>query len=49
VSPTEARPARTRSLVNEVLLAQLAIAAIVGLIALIGLAWISGSVIRNNL
>jgi diguanylate cyclase (GGDEF)-like protein len=50
VSPTDAPPPkRRRSLVNEVLAAQLAVAAIVGLIALIGLAWTSGSVIRNNL
>jgi diguanylate cyclase (GGDEF)-like protein len=49
VSPTDSPPKHRRSLVNEVLAAQLAIAAVVGLIALIGLAWTSGSVIRNNL
>ncbi len=37
------------SLIAEVLLVQLVIAAVVGTIALIGLAWISGSVIRDNL
>jgi diguanylate cyclase (GGDEF)-like protein len=42
-------PARTRSLINEVLGAQLVIVALVGAIALAGLAWTSGSVIRNNL
>ena len=51
VTPTEASspPARSRSLINEVLGAQLVIAALVGVIALAGLAWTSGSVIRNNL
>jgi diguanylate cyclase (GGDEF)-like protein len=51
VTPTEATPpaTRTRSLINEVLGAQLVIAALVGVIALVGLAWTSGSVIRNNL
>jgi len=49
VSPTDSPPKHRRSLVNEVLAAQLAVAAVVGLIALIGLAWTSGSVIRNNL
>ena len=38
-----------RSLVTEVLTAQLAIAALVAVIALAGLAWTSRSVIRNNL
>jgi diguanylate cyclase (GGDEF)-like protein len=51
VTPTEpsAPPARTRSLVTDVLGAQLVIVALVGVIALAGLAWTSGSVIRNNL
>lgn len=51
MSPTEpeSRALRGRSLVTELLGAQLAIAAIVGVIALVGLAWTSGSVIRNNL
>ena len=40
---------RSRSLVTEVLGVQLAVAALIGMIALIGLAWTSGSVIRNNL
>jgi diguanylate cyclase (GGDEF)-like protein len=54
-APVDDKPAAAgkrvpaRSLVNEVLAAQLAIAAIVGAIALAGLAWTSGSVIRNNL
>ena len=38
-----------RSLVTEVLAAQLAIAAIIGVFAIAALAWTSGSVIRNNL
>jgi diguanylate cyclase (GGDEF)-like protein len=42
-------PRRSRSLVTEVLGVQLAIAALIGVIALVGLAWTSGSVIRNNL
>ena len=42
-------PWRSRSLVTEVLGVQLAVAALIGVIALIGLAWTSGSVIRNNL
>jgi diguanylate cyclase (GGDEF)-like protein len=53
VSPTESAPARAhapaRSLVTEVLLLQLAITAVVGVIALAGLAWTSGYVIRVNL
>ncbi len=51
MTPTEssAAPGRRRSLINEVLGAQLVIAALVGAIALAGLAWTSGSVIRNNL
>jgi diguanylate cyclase (GGDEF)-like protein len=51
VSPTEATPARDRgrSLVQEVLGVQLAIAAIGGLIAVAGLAWTSGAVVRDNL
>jgi diguanylate cyclase (GGDEF)-like protein len=50
VTPTDAKvPPRTRSLVTEVLGVQLAIAALIGVIALLGLAWTSGSVIRNNL
>ncbi|HEX6998469.1 MAG TPA: EAL domain-containing protein [Gammaproteobacteria bacterium] len=44
-----ARAAGGRSLVTEVLTAQLAITAAVGVIALAGLAWTSGFVIRNNL
>jgi diguanylate cyclase (GGDEF)-like protein len=40
---------RTRSLVREVLGAQLAITAIGGLIAVAGLAWTSGAVVRDNL
>ena len=42
-------PAHARSLVTEVLAAQLAIAAIIGVFAIAALAWTSGSVIRNNL
>jgi len=38
-----------RSLVTEVLAAQLAIAAIIAVFAIVALAWTSGSVIRNNL
>lgn len=38
-----------RSLVTEVLAAQLAITSVIGVIALVGLAWTSGGVIRNNL
>jgi diguanylate cyclase (GGDEF)-like protein len=51
VSPTEATPQRasSRSLVREVLGLQLAIAAIGGLIAVAGLAWTSGAVVRDNL
>ncbi len=54
MNPTEtSTPARSRgggrSLVTEVLTAQLAMTALVGIIALGGLAWTSGSVIRNNL
>ena len=51
MSPTEATPARDRgrSLVQEVLGLQLAIAAIGGLIAVAGLAWTSGAVVRDNL
>jgi diguanylate cyclase (GGDEF)-like protein len=51
VSPTETTPprARSRSLVQEVLGVQLAIAAIGGLIAVAGLAWTSGTVVRDNL
>jgi diguanylate cyclase (GGDEF)-like protein len=45
----EGRRKRARSLVTELLSAQLAITAFVGAIALVGLAWTSGSVIRNNL
>jgi diguanylate cyclase (GGDEF)-like protein len=53
VPPTESlsgtsRPPR-RSLITEVLTAQLAITTVIGVIALAGLAWTSGSVIRNNL
>jgi len=48
VTPTE-QPPRTRSLVNEVLGAQLAVTALAGLIAVTGLAWTSGSVVRDNL
>jgi len=50
VTPTDGNvPRRSRSLVTEVLGVQLAVAALIGVIALIGLAWTSGSVIRNNL
>ncbi len=50
MSPTE-RPAASgsRSLVHEVLGAQLAVTALAGLVAVTGLAWTSGSVVRNNL
>ncbi len=40
---------RGRSLVNEVLIAEVVIAAVVGAFVLAGLAWTSGSVIRDNL
>jgi diguanylate cyclase (GGDEF)-like protein len=40
---------RTRSLVREVLGVQLAITALGGLIAVAGLAWTSGAVVRDNL
>jgi diguanylate cyclase (GGDEF)-like protein len=43
------RRERSRSLVQEVLGVQLAIAAIGGLIAVAGLAWTSGTVVRDNL
>ncbi len=46
--PTPTRE-RTRSLVQEVLGVQLAIAALGGLIAVAGLAWTSGTVVRDNL
>ncbi len=46
--PTTPRE-RSRSLVQEVLGVQLAIAAIGGLIAVAGLAWTSGAVVRDNL
>ena len=48
---TEATPRRERSrnLVREVLGVQLAITAIGGLIAVAGLAWTSGAVVRDNL
>jgi diguanylate cyclase (GGDEF)-like protein len=51
VSQTEAKGSRApaRSLVHDVLGAQLAIAALVGAIAIAALAWTSGSVVRNNL
>jgi diguanylate cyclase (GGDEF)-like protein len=51
VSQTEAAPRRerSRSLVREVLSVQLAITAIGGLIAVAGLAWTSGAVVRDNL
>ncbi len=50
MTPTDGNaPWRSRSLVTEVLGVQLAVAALIGVIALIGLAWTSGSVIRNNL
>jgi diguanylate cyclase (GGDEF)-like protein len=53
MSPTELTRARrrlpVRSLVTEVLTAQLAIMAVVCVIALAGLAWTASSVIRNNL
>jgi diguanylate cyclase (GGDEF)-like protein len=49
-TPQPARaPAFARSLVTEVLGAQLAIAALVGAFAIAALAWTSGSVVRNNL
>ena len=46
---TPERRKRSRSLVREVLGLQLAIAAIGGLIAVAGLAWTSGAVVRDNL
>jgi diguanylate cyclase (GGDEF)-like protein len=51
VTPTETAPRseRSRSLVREVLGVQLAITAIGGLIAVAGLAWTSGAVVRDNL
>ncbi len=51
MSPTDPTPRRERgrSLVQEVLGLQLAIAAIGGLIAVAGLAWTSGAVVRDNL
>jgi diguanylate cyclase (GGDEF)-like protein len=51
VPPTETAPRseRSRSLVREVLAVQLAITAIGGLIAVAGLAWTSGAVVRDNL
>jgi len=51
VTPTDAPSPRpsARSLVHDVLGAQLAIAALVGAIAIAALAWTSGSVVRNNL
>jgi diguanylate cyclase (GGDEF)-like protein len=51
VSSTEERrqPSRGRSLVHEVLGAQLAVTALAALIAVAGLAWTSGSVVRDNL
>ena len=51
MTPTDATGARpsARSLVHDVLGAQLAIAALVGAIAISALAWTSGSVVRNNL
>jgi diguanylate cyclase (GGDEF)-like protein len=50
VTPTEPKPReRNRSLVREVLGVQLAITAIGGLIAVAGLAWTSGAVVRDNL
>ncbi|HSC14081.1 MAG TPA: GGDEF domain-containing protein, partial [Gammaproteobacteria bacterium] len=51
MTPTEPAPhsERSRSLVREVLGVQLAITAIGGLIAVAGLAWTSGTVVRDNL
>jgi diguanylate cyclase (GGDEF)-like protein len=51
VSQTDSPPRRTRyrSLVRDVLGVQLAITAIGGLIAVAGLAWTSGAVVRDNL
>ena len=51
MSQTDApsRSERNRSLVREVLGVQLAITAIGGLIAVAGLAWTSGAVVRDNL
>jgi diguanylate cyclase (GGDEF)-like protein len=51
VSQTESAPPRERgrSLVQEVLGVQLAIAALGGMIAVAGLAWTSGAVVRDNL
>ena len=50
MSQTEPAPQRerNRSLVREVLGVQLAITAIGGLIAVAGLAWTSGAVVRNR-
>ena len=51
MSPTDPKPPRQRgrSLVQEVLGLQLAIALIGGLMAVAGLAWTSGAVVRDNL
>jgi diguanylate cyclase (GGDEF)-like protein len=51
VNPTDRAPsiAGRRSLVHEVLGAQLAVTALAGLIAVTGLAWTSGLVVRDNL
>jgi diguanylate cyclase (GGDEF)-like protein len=51
VQPTDEPLARIagRSLVTQVLTAQLAITSLIGVIALVGLAWTAGGVIRNNL
>jgi hypothetical protein len=48
MSAAEPRP-RARSLVTEVLIAEIVIAAVVGVFVIAALAWLSGSVIRDNL
>jgi diguanylate cyclase (GGDEF)-like protein len=49
VEPTPPPARGGRSLVNEVLLAEIVLAAVLGVFLLAGLAWTSGSVIRDNL
>jgi len=48
-TPQPAERAQGRSLVTDVLIAEVVIAAVVGVFVLVGLAWTSGSVIRDNL